>query len=125
MKTIVLRGPVSGLAWVICGFVLGLAWVLGSANVTAAGVATLAGGNPNVKPKYLGYRAGDTFSEALFHTPSGLAIDYTGNYLFVADRDNNAIRYLDLAAGQTWTFAITTPSLISKPVGVVVDSSYN
>ena len=67
-----------------------------------------------------GYRDGNTFSTALFHTPFGIALDDVDGLLYVADRDNNAIRWLDLAAGLTHT--LTTNS-ISKPVGVAVDNS--
>jgi hypothetical protein len=88
-------------------------------------VATMAGGNPNVSPKYLGYKDGLTLNQALFHTPAGLALDSTGQYLFVADRDNNAIRYLDLVAGWTWTFQVTYPNLVNKPIAVAVDTFDN
>src|SRR2546425_12815169 len=60
-----------------------------------------------------GYRDGDSFSVALFHTPIGLALDSSGNLLFVADRDNNAIRTLNLSGNQTFTF---TTEQISQPV---------
>jgi hypothetical protein len=83
-------------------------------------VSTLGGGNPHVSPKYLGFKNGITLSQALFHTPCGIAVDGIGQHLFVADRDNNAIRELDLVAGQTYTF---TTNKISKPVGVALDSS--
>lgn len=88
-------------------------------------VTTLGGGNPNVNPKYLGYVNGLTLNQALFHTPYGLALDSSGQYLFVADRDNNAIRYLDLIAGRTWTFQLTYPSLINKPIAVALDAFDN
>ena len=91
----------------------------------AVTVTTLGGGDPHVNPKYQGYRDGATLTSALFRSPAGLAIDSTGNYLFVADRDNNAIRYLDLGAGFTWTFSVVNTNLISKPVGVLLDSQLN
>ena len=87
-------------------------------------VTTLGGGDPNVSPKYLGYRDGNTLHQALFHTPSGLAMDNTGQWLFVADRDNSAIRMLDLTANQTWTFEVTFTNLINKPIAVAVDDYY-
>lgn len=80
-------------------------------------VTTLGGGQPS---KFYGYRDGDTLHSALFHTPCGLAIDTSGTYLFVADRDNNSIRYLDLSTSFTWTFMTNQ---ISKPVGVLLDNS--
>ena len=63
-----------------------------------------------------------------FHTPSGLAFDSAQNYLYVADRDNNAVRLIDLSANpsETYTFAPYPPdiptNLISQPVGVAVDA---
>jgi hypothetical protein len=115
-----------GWASALSGLVAGCLWLLGTADLQAqVTVTTLGGGDPHASPKYLGYRDGNTLHSALFHTPAGLAIDYTGNYLFVADRDNNAIRYLDLVAGATWTFGVANTNLISKPVGVLVDSYYN
>ena len=126
MKNFFFRSPQRSWQWAPAGFVLGLIWLLGAAHLQAAvTVATLGGGDPHVSPKYLGYRDGTTLSSALFHTPAGLAIDSTGSYLFVADRDNNAIRYLDLAAGLTWTFGVVNTNLVNKPVGVVVDTSLN
>ncbi|PYI83746.1 MAG: hypothetical protein DME26_14500, partial [Verrucomicrobia bacterium] len=68
-----------------------------------------------------GYTNGNTATDAKFNHPLGLALDSTGNNLFVADRDNNAIRRLDLAANQTFTFA----EFINKPVGVAIDRADN
>jgi hypothetical protein len=102
-----------------------VALLLAAANLFASPtVNTLGGGNPNVKPKYLGYEDGITLSQALFHTPCGIALDSTGQYLFVADRDNNAIRDLDLVAGYTWTFDVTYTNLLNKPIAVAVDIDY-
>jgi hypothetical protein len=103
-----------------------VALLLAAGNLSASPVVTtLGGGNPKVKPRYLGYEDGITLSQALFHTPCGLAMDSSGNYLFVADRDNNAIRFLDLVAGRTWTFAIDATNLVKKPIGVAIDNSFN
>ena len=64
-----------------------------------------------------------------FHTPSGLAFDGSMNLLYVADRDNNAVRYLDLTYGYTDTLAPYSPyiptNVISQPVGVAVDALGN
>ena len=49
-------------------------------------------------------------------------MDSTGQYLFVADRDNNAIRFLDLDAGTTWTFDVAYTNLLNKPIAVAVDA---
>ena len=89
-------------------------------------VSTLSGGGPF---PFYGYVDGNTANLAQFHTPIGLAMDTTGGYLFVADRDNNAVRMLDLAAGQTYTFVpidgLTPPGAIANPVGVTVDADDN
>ncbi len=82
-------------------------------------VDTVTGGPWQGNPLYYGYVDGDTAAEAQFHTPYALALDNAGENLYVADRDNNAIRFIDAAAGQTFTF---TTYGISKPVGVAVDA---
>src|SRR5437773_6964226 len=87
--------------------------------MAAPEVQTLTGGPSQFYPQNsAGYVDGDTATVAQFNTPYGIALDNTGNSLFVADRDNNAIRQLDLVSGQTFTF---TTELINKPVGVAVD----
>ncbi len=102
------------------GFLAMAALLLAATNLTAStSVATLGGGAPS---RYYGYQDGITLNQALFHTPCGLALDSTGQYLFVADRDNSAIRFLDLVAGRTWTFGITDPNLVNKPIAVAVDA---
>ncbi len=102
------------------GFRAMAALLLAATNLTASpSVATLGGGAPS---RYYGYSDGITLNQALFHTPCGLALDSTGQYLFVADRDNNAIRFLDLVAGRTWTFGIVYTNLVNKPIAVAVDA---
>jgi sugar lactone lactonase YvrE len=88
--------------------------------LSAAEVHTLAGGPSEVSPNPAGYVDGVTATAAQFNTPYGIALDPTGTTLFVADRDNNAIRQLDLPAGETFTFATDR---IDKPVGVAVDGA--
>ena len=128
-----MRTPILKRAWRAFGqthfvrrsrsIIVMLALLLAAASLFASpSVTTLGGGNPNVG--YAGYEDGVTLNQALFHTPCGIALDGTGQYLFVADRDNNAIRYLDLVAGYTWTFDVTYPNLINKPIAVAVDTSY-
>ncbi|HTB84822.1 MAG TPA: hypothetical protein VK742_14290 [Candidatus Sulfotelmatobacter sp.] len=91
-----------------------------SANPT---VTTLGGGNPNVSPKYLGYRDGYTLTNALFHTPAGICLDNTGRYMFLADRSNNVVRYLDLQLKWTWTLGLVQTNPISSPIGVYLDNN--
>src|SRR5690348_15815033 len=85
-------------------------------------VSTLGGGPAPGHPSYFGFITGDTAAVAQFHTPVGIAADFAGTLLYVADRDNNAIRRLDLVAGQTITFATFG---MNKPVGVAVDGAGN
>jgi hypothetical protein len=73
---------------------------------------------------------GNTQPDAQFHTPIGLALDSfgfsgSGPLLYVADRDNNAVRKLDLNGNQTITFATNVINRINQPVGVAVDTSGN
>jgi RHS repeat-associated protein len=75
---------------------------------TFAGSATGASGSTN-----------GTGTAALFNSPSGLAIDGSGN-LFVADGNNNAIRKIT-SAGVVTTFA----SSITSPAGLNFDASGN
>jgi VCBS repeat-containing protein len=91
------------------------AGLLAPACLTAAPrVITITGGPTS------GYVDGDTAALALFHTPLGLALDSTGNLLYVADRDNNAVRTLNLAGNLTYTFATYA---IRQPVGVALDAT--
>ncbi len=112
--------------------------LLGTADLRAGGpngvtVSTLCGGG--VSPFY-GYIEGDptTSTDAKFHTPIGLAQDSSGDYLFVADRDNNRVRMVDLNPSQplhynsTYTFVpnVWTPAnVITNPVDVVLDIDDN
>jgi hypothetical protein len=102
-----------------------VALLLTAVNLFASPVVTtLGGGDPSAG--FAGYRDGNTLHSALFHTPSGITLDSSGQYLYVADRDNNAIRYLDLdysPNGWTWTFDVTYTNLLNKPIAVVVDAS--
>ena len=96
------------------GLVLG-----GVTQLSAEGsVQTLGGGPWQGNPVAYGWRDGVTATEAQFHTPSGLAMDPTGRFLYVADRDNGALRVLDLSAGLTRTVVRG----LSQPVGVAVNS---
>jgi hypothetical protein len=99
-----------------------------SSSATKTIVTSLGGGPQSYNPSsYFGYSNSVTF-ESQFHTPSGLAMDNFQDYLYVADRDNNAIRLIDLSVSpsETYTFAPYPPyvptNLISQPVGVAVDA---
>ena len=111
------------------GVTLLVASLLAAASLSASPVVTtLGGGNPNVVPKYQGNKNGVTLSKALFRTPCGIAVSSDGNTLYVADRDNHAIRKIDLVAGLTSTFIpspVVPTNKIIRPIGVVLDSSGN
>ena len=97
-------------------------------------VSLLSGGpHPATGVPSAGFVDGD-IADAEYNTPSGLALDITGNYLFVADCSNNAIRVLDFSIDPNWTYTLLTlstdglsltPNLFNRPVGVAIDSSYN
>jgi len=100
--------------------------LMGSA--TTVQVDTLTGGPSQNSPPYYAYVDGNTADLAQFHNPIGLALDTTGEYLFVADRDNDAVRLLDLPGNETTTFVpnvLTPAGVISHPVGVAVDAADN
>src|SRR6516162_5554162 len=85
------------------------AWAVAGASlmVTAARattVTTITGGPSASNPNYFGYVDGVSSKDSQFHTPIGLSLDTSGNNLFVADRDNNAIRELNLSGDYTTTF---------------------
>jgi DNA-binding beta-propeller fold protein YncE len=122
MKMIIFKRPWQGQRTVMRRSAVAAVWLLAAANLMAMPLVDTLTGGPfqGKKHDYWGYVNGDTAAVAKFNTPIGLAINSSGNYLYVADRDNNAIRYLDLNANLTWTF---TTDLISQPVGVAVDNS--
>src|SRR5258707_7253603 len=107
----------------VSGAILFSGLLFATATLTAAATVTILGGGPlQGHPQFYGFINGDTAAVAQFHTPVGLAVDSSGTLLYVADRDNNAIRRLDLVAGQTITF---TTFGVNKPVGVAVDGAGN
>jgi sugar lactone lactonase YvrE len=112
------------------GALVMLALMMGTATLKALPtVTTISATPPNTQPNYYGYVNTDT-ADSEFNTPSGIAYDALHNYLYVADKNNNAIRTIDLSGGLgTFTFAPYPPyvpaSLISAPVGVAVDGSGN
>lgn len=108
-------GQAAGSRWATAAAVVS-ATLLWSASSMATSVTTISGG-----PSF-GDLDGDTAQIALFHNPVGLALDKSENLLFVADRDNNAIRQLNLSANLTITFATYR---INRPVGVAVDKAGN
>lgn len=93
------------------------------ASLKAAPVLdTISGGPTAAHPSSsFGFVNGNTLTTAQYHTPWALALDSSATQLFVADRDNNAIRRIDLPNNWTSTFV----SGLNKPVGVAVDGEGN
>jgi hypothetical protein len=95
-------------------------------------VGTVCGGGAS---PFYGNREGNpaNSTDAQFHTPIGLALDSTGEYLFVADSVNNRLRVVDLSSSSThynltYTFAPIvgyTSGTITNPVGVALDADDN
>src|SRR5438105_3073111 len=68
---------------------------------TATSVVTIAGKN-SAQP---GYADGDALGGALFDAPEGLALDATGEQLYVADSNNHVIRHVNLVTNKVTTVA--------------------
>ncbi|OGQ44868.1 MAG: hypothetical protein A3H42_02605 [Deltaproteobacteria bacterium RIFCSPLOWO2_02_FULL_46_8] len=94
--------------------------------VSSGVVTTLAGsaGNPG--------STDGTGTSAQFNNPTGLAIDSTGTFLYVADRGNNVIRRVTISSGVVTTIAGTgtassvdgtgtTSATFNGPNDVVID----
>jgi hypothetical protein len=117
------------------GAIVMVALLLAATNLFAATTVNWVSGGPNpdesgVGPLGAGYVDGDITLEAAYNTPCGIAADLSGNYLFVADYTNNAIRLLEFDIN--WTSTLFTlnglnsvTNLFHHPIGVAIDSSYN
>lgn len=129
----------SGLSWRCCRrrprfpfAVLAAGLALFSAAslpvVQSATVQTLGGGPINLSSgqaatteNSAGFANGNTLQQAQFNLPAGVALDPAGQFLFVADTANGAVRKLDLSGNLTTTFI---PGL-SSPVDVAMDAATN
>ena len=117
------------------GAIVMVALLLAATNLFAAATVNWVSGGPNpdesgVGPLGAGYVNGDITLEAAYNTPCGIAADLSGNYLFVADYTNNAIRLLEFDINWTSTlFTLNGLNLVTNlfhhPIGVAIDSSYN
>jgi sugar lactone lactonase YvrE len=112
------------------GAIVMAALLLATANLFAAPIVNWVSGGPNPSegiglPGY-GFSDGDITLDAEYHTPCGLVMDFTGNNLFVADRDNDKVRVL--VFDQNWTYHIAfedqngneITNIFKKPVGVAL-----
>jgi hypothetical protein len=87
-------------------------------------VSTLAGDTANIYTgpgANAGYRDG-VASQALFNGPAGIAIDPSGNYLYVADVQNNLIRKISLLFNSVTTLAGDTTDIkkgVDSSIGYV------
>ena len=102
---------------------MGLLLMTGGKLYAFATVTTLGGG-------MAGNTNGNTWTEAWFNLPAGMALDPSGKYLFLADYNNNAIRLVsqvgDRASSVTTTFANAANGAgVSHPIAVVVDAATN
>jgi sugar lactone lactonase YvrE len=115
---------VSPQRWAVVCIVL--LCLLSAVDLFAQASVTLLGGGPTNSTgnpaSSAGYIDGPTASTALFHRPSGIALDSANANLYVADYSNNAVRMLALSAGETSTFATNK---INRPIGVVLDGANN
>src|ERR1700744_1206594 len=75
-----------------------------------------------------------TGTNALFNAPAGVAVDTSGNNVYVADYNNNVIRRILPATGVVTTFAgdtlgfrdgAGTTALFNRPIGICTDDSGN
>lgn len=118
-KTTPRTAPVRPISWRL-GLVLGACLLtLPVLRLHAeASVTTLGGGRLTPTGPDAGFSDGDILQLSQFHTPFGCAVD-AGGRLLVADRDNGALRRLDLAANKSRTLL----SGLKQPVATVVGSN--
>ena len=80
-------------------------------------VTTIAGGRITPYGPDYGFVDGDSLQESQFNFPTAIAIGFDAR-LYVADKNNNAIRRLDLSANST----ITVIQNLNAPVGIIFDN---
>jgi sugar lactone lactonase YvrE len=107
--------------------------VVREVNASTGIISTIAG-----TPQTPGYAGdGGLAKSATLYTPWGLALNSTDTTLYIADRDNNAIREVNLATGIITTLAGSGPfsttgdggpanaAMLSSPRAIAVDASGN
>jgi hypothetical protein len=108
-------------------------WLAAASLFAAPTVSWLSGGPlaPGSSGNGSGNSDGDIGAYATYNTPCGLAVDLTGNYVYVADRNNNEVRVLEFDENTVYHIIAIDGSgnvisnMFSSPVGVAIDSSYN
>jgi|GEM_PF-6982641 len=98
-------------------------------KITSRGVVTTLAGSPGGKTNggwnhseiFIGGFADGTGTQALFHSPYGVAVDKTGN-VYVADSGNDSIR--KISPGTVVTTLIGSPAVKSSQPEVVSRSTY-
>ena len=105
-----------------------LSLVMAVSALTATEVTTISGGSATGDPSTRGYLDGNTAKTAKFNGPTALAFDSTANFLYVADKNNNAIG-VESGWNLHFTFALLHnqpgSKLIIQPVGVALDAADN
>ena len=133
MKTTFLKRPWRGWGTTALGYAVIAAGLLATSSLSATVVNWVSGGPNPSEPAGVGvngdgYRDGDIILDAEYNTPCGLAMDGT-NYLYVADRDNDAVRLLKFDDNTTYHIAFEDQNyneitnLFHKPVGVALDKT--
>lgn len=83
-------------------------------------VETLGGGPVALGGPSYGFADGKSLEQAQFNLPSGCVLTSSG-YLFVADRNNNSLRRLDVAGNRTTTVVTG----LNQPVALALDLDNN
>jgi hypothetical protein len=128
MKMTFFKHPWRGWGTMALGYTVMAAGLLATSSLSATVVNWVSGGPNNGYPSGAGFSDGDITLEAEYNTPCGLALDGT-NYLYVADRDNDAIRILEFDNNTTYHIALEDQNyneitnLFHKPVGVALDKT--
>src|SRR5690349_17094608 len=81
-------------------------------------VKTLGGGRLTPDGLDYGFADGNSLQMSQFHTPFACAVD-AANRVFVADRDNGALRRLDVGANRCRTLLTG----LKQPVSVTIDTN--
>lgn len=114
------RGSFGSWAWKVLwtGFALAIGSLATTSLQAEASVQTLGGGRLSPNGTDYGFTDGDTLQVSQFHTPAGCAVDASGR-IYVADRDNGALRRIDLSSDRCRTVLTG----LVQPVAVAIDTN--